>query len=298
MIKKSSKDIRQQVTDKIIAALEHGTVPWRCPWDRTQCGIPVNLKTGDDYHGFNAFYLTFAQVSAGYSTRHWLTYKQAQMMGGQVRKGEHGIPAVFYKSYDKETDKAEDSGEPKTEKILVLRYFTVFNLNQIDGIEPPAQRPRFSFEPIEAAEKIVKTSGIPVLHGGVKAYYKLRMDMIGMPDRDRFSRAEDYYATVMHELTHATKHPSRCNRQMYETTIPEGAYAFEELVAEIGSLLCMTALGLEGEIASLSNDYIDSWLSVLKSDKSAIFKAAAQAELAYQWLMKQLPAEDSYSAVA
>ena len=289
----SKTDIRKQITDQIIGALEQGTLPWRCPWDRTQTlNIPVNLSTGHDYHGFNVVFLWCCQLQQRYSTGHWLTYRQAQKLGGQVRKDERGSPAIFYKAFAKETHEVDEDGNAVTEHVRVLRHFKVFNVDQIDGVEAPDPRPRFGFEPVEAAERILSASGITILHGGARACYRPNTDIITMPDRDRFGSAADYYATALHELTHATQHVSRCDRPRYETEVKKGAYAFEELVAELGSAFCMSALGLHGEIADHAN-YLDHWLSVLKEDKSAIFRAAAQAEIAYQWLIGQLQSRPS-----
>lgn len=294
----SKQDFRQQITDQVIEALEQGTLPWRCPWDKTQSvAIPVNLSTGNAYHGFNVLWLWLSQYNNGFGTGHWLTYRQAQTMGGQVRKQEQGTPAIFYQAFEKKTGEVDADGEPETEQIRVLRHFTVFNLDQIDDIEAPDPRPRFGFEPIEAAERILDASGLTILHGGTQACYKPAQDIIEMPNRDRFRAAADYYATALHELTHATKHPSRCNRPRYQTEVHRGAYAFEELVAELGACQVMAALGLDGEIANHAS-YIHYWLSVLKEDKCAIFKAAAQAETAYQWLMARLPAAGTESEAA
>jgi antirestriction protein ArdC len=254
-------NIRQQLNVQIIASLEQGTLPWRCPWDRTQTlNIPFNLCRNEDYHGFNVLHLWCSQIKQRYSTAHWLSYGQARKMGGQVRKDEHGTPVVFYKAFEKEPDEVDDNGEAVTEQIRMLRHTAAFNLDQIDGIEAPDPRARFGFEPVDAAERILNASSITILHGGARACYQPNSDIITMPDRDRFDSAADYYATALHELTHATKHRSRCDRPTYETSVHKGSYAFEELVAELGSLYCMSALGLHGEIAGHAS-YIDHWLS-------------------------------------
>ncbi|MDA3919743.1 MAG: zincin-like metallopeptidase domain-containing protein [Salinisphaera sp.] len=281
-------DLCQDITNDVIASLEQGTLPWRCPWDRTQTfDIPINLSSNREYHGVNVALLWMHQAKMAYSTAHWMTYRQAQSLGGQVRKDEHSTPAVFYKSFEKETGQVDDNGEPETDQIRVIRQFKVFNLDQIDGIEAPDKRPRFGFEPVEAAERLLASAGIPISHGGGRAFYVPSQDRITMPDRDRFESANDYYATALHELTHATGHSSRCDRPRYETTVKKGAYAFEELVAERGSLFAMSALGLSGEVVG-HDSYIDHWLSILREDKRAVFKAAAQAETAFKWLMSRL----------
>lgn len=292
-------DLCQNITNEVIASLEEGTLPWRCPWDRTQTfNIPINLAANRAYHGVNVALLWMRQGKMRYSTAHWMTYKQAQERGGQVRKDEKSTRAIFYKAFEKETNDVDENGDPVTEQVRVIRQFKVFNLDQIDGIEAPDPRPRFGFEPIEAAERLLSNAGVPISDGGGRAYYVPQEDRITMPDRDRFASANDYYATALHELTHATGHWSRCDRPRYETSVKKGAYAFEELVAELGSLFAMSALGLRGEVTN-HDSYLDHWLAILKEDKRAIFKAAAQAETGFQWLMAQLSvASDRRIAVA
>lgn len=281
-------DLCQDITNNVIESLEQGTLPWRCPWDRTQSfNIPINLFAKREYHGVNIALLWMHQAKKRYSTAHWMTYRQAQNLGGQVRKDERSTPAVFYKAFEKETGNVNDDGEPETEQFRVIRQFKVFNLDQIDGIEAPDERPRFGFAPITVVERLLDLSGVPISHGGGRAFYVPSEDRITMPDRDRFESANDYYATALHELTHATGHRSRCDRPRYETKVKKGAYAFEELVAELGSLFAMSALGLSGEIVG-HDSYIDHWLSILREDKRAVFKAAAQAETGFQWLMNRL----------
>lgn len=167
----------------------------------------------------------------------------------------------------------------------MLRSFTVFNLDQIEGIELPETKVDFEggFDPIEAAETVLKASGVVIHEGGTRAFYRPSTDEITMPDRTRFDSANNYYATALHELTHATKHKSRCDRVPYDSKLAKGAYAFEELVAELGANFCMAGLGLSGSIENHAS-YIDHWLSVLREDKKAIFKAAAQAQKAYEWI--------------
>ncbi|WP_111748478.1 ArdC family protein [Salinisphaera orenii] len=281
----NNRDLCQQITNRLIESLEQDTCPWQCPWDRTQTfDIPVNKSTGDVYHGMNVVQFWAYQAERRYSTAHWLTYKQAQQLGGQVRKGERATPGVFYTQFEKATDQVDDNGDPVTEQVRVVRGFKVFNLDQVDGLEPPDTRPRFGFEPISGAERVLAGAGISIRHGGARACYAPGPDTITLPDRNRFTTANDYYATAIHELTHATAHVDRCNRPRYETSVTDGAYAFEELVAELGSLFTMAALGLSGEVVN-HDSYIAGWLRVLAEDKRAIFKAAAQAETAHQWLI-------------
>lgn len=281
----AKRDLYQEITDKIISVLEQGTKPWSCPWDRSgEFTLPINHSSDEFYKGINVCLLWMEQETRGFSSSRWMTYKQASVKGGQVRKGETGTTIIFYKPWDKETGELDEKGQAVIEKIPMLRSFTVFNLDQIDGIELPEQAPLTGgFNPIEAAEKVLKASGVTVHERGTRAFYRPSTDEITMPERERFTTANDYYATALHELTHATQHKSRCDRQPYETNVRKGAYAFEELVAELGANFCMAGLGLSGEVQDHAA-YIDHWLSVLKEDKKAIFKAAAQAQKAHEWI--------------
>lgn len=285
--RKAKRDLYQEITDKVIAALEAGTAPWRCPWDRSgEIGLPMNHKTGDGYKGINIAILWMTQQEQGFSSGRWLTYKQAAELGGQVRKGEKGTTAIFYKPLERETGEIDPkTGEAEIERIPMIRAFTLFNLDQIQGIERPEVALAGRFDPLPKAEQALQASGVAIHEGGTRAFYRPSTDEITMPDRERFELAMDYYATALHELTHATKHKSRCNRKPYESKAQKGAYAFEELVAELGAMFTMATLGLAGEVQDHAA-YIDSWLSVLREDKRAIFKAAAQAQQAHEWIME------------
>lgn len=283
---KSKRDLYQEITDKIIVALEQGVNPWVCPWDRSdEMTLPVNHSSGDFYRGINICLLWMEQGIRGFSSSRWMTYKQAAAKGGNVKKGEKGTTVIFYKTWEKETGETNEKGQDIVEKIPMLRSFTVFNLDQIEGIELPELDNALEggFDPIEAAEIVLNASGVIINECGTRAFYRPSTDQITMPDRERFVSANDYYATALHELTHATTHKSRCDRVPYESKIAKGAYAFEELVAELGANFCMAGLGLSGSVQDHAS-YIDHWLGVLKEDKKAIFKAAAQAQKAHEWI--------------
>ena len=292
------RDLYADVTDKIIAALEAGTAPWSCPWDRTgEITLPINENTGAFYQGINIPMLWMAQQERGFTSARWMTYKQASEKGGQVRKGEKGTGIIFYKTLEKDSGRVDtDTGEAVMDHIPMLRAFTVFNLDQIDGIDaplPPATGE--GFDPIAIGEAVMQAAGVPVHHGGARAYYMPGADTITLPDRVRFDKAEDYYATALHELTHATKHPTRCDRKRYEHENSKVSYAFEELVAEMGSAFLMAALGISGNVQHHA-DYLDSWLTLLRQDKRAIFKAAAQAQKAANWALDAHAAGADHSA--
>ncbi|MGQ5486156.1 DUF1738 domain-containing protein [Photobacterium damselae subsp. piscicida] len=283
-VAKVSKDMYQIVTDRIIAALENGVKPWACPWDKTQqCDmLPVNFKTKAQYSGVNILLLWSEIVAKGYSSLYWLTYKQAAELGGNVIKGQKGTTIIYYKLWEKEN---EDGTE---EKIPMLKSFSVFNLDQIENIEKPAvtvseERTKHSdFEVMANVEETIQKTGAVINHLGVRAFYSPSQDMITMPQQDRFQSSSDYYATLLHELTHWTAHKSRLDRTL-KGKFGSKDYAFEELVAELGAAFCCADLGVFGDIQHES--YIASWLTALQNDKKYIFKAASLASKAHQFLL-------------
>ncbi len=294
-------DLYQSVTDRIIAALEAGTPPWVCPWSGVPgTSAPANLASGRPYRGINVLLLNVQAMLAGYTFNRWLTYRQAQALGAQVRRGETGTQVVFFKML--EVDGAGDrasapssasgpaSGCGTTDATVVplLRSFTVFNAAQIDGLPEgllPVERP-VSWSPVDAADELVTASGAVVRHGGEQAFYSPASDLIQMPPQGRFDSAESYYRVLLHELTHWTGEASRCARPLQGRQHIE-AYAFEELVAEIGSAFLCGHCGLPGSLQHAS--YVEHWLEALKSDRRLIFTAAAQAQKAADFLIGKLP---------
>lgn len=280
----SVPDLYASVTARIVAALEAGTSPWSCPW-RGQ-GVdarPANATTGRVYRGINVLLLNLRAMSEGFASNRWLTFAQAQALGAHVRKGEHGSQIAFFKLHELDEPAAV---EPDQRRVVpLLRAFTVFNVDQVDGL-PEAMRaqplPPTGWQPIETAERILAASGARVCHGGSKAFYAPGPDQIQMPPRQAFDCAGDYYATALHELTHWTGHPSRCNRPLGKRHGID-AYAFEELVAEMGSAFLADYCGLVGRMQHAS--YIASWLQALRNDKRLIFSAASQAQKAADFLL-------------
>src|ERR1041385_8397148 len=184
------------ITDRMIKLLEQGTVPWHKPW--RSGGEPKNLQSGKEYRGVNVFLLS----SAGYREPWWLSYKQAQARGGQVKRGEHGLPVVYWNW----TEKKDSQG--KTKKIPFLRYYTVFNAQQCDGIAYPKLEDLVAgpFTPIERCAKIAQgmPRAPPIKHGGNEASYNFFLDLVRMPEPGTFESPETYYSTLFHELTHST----------------------------------------------------------------------------------------------
>ena len=270
-------DIHQQVTDQILAAMESARTSGRRLWD-SQPSLPLSLTTGKPYSGVNIIILWGAALSRGYTSPYWLTYKQAADKGGQVRKGEHGTHCVFYKPWESQETNHE-TGEVETKTGAVLKSFRVFNLDQIDGIEAPAREPRPDFQAIEDAERILQASPARIIEGGTQAYYVPVRDMIYLPARETFISPEAFYSVALHEMTHSTGHKSRLDRD-FSGRFGTEAYAFEELIAELGSAFLNADLGIIGSTLQDHADYLAHWVAILKSDKKAILTAAAQASKA------------------
>lgn len=230
-------DLYQTVTNQIIAALEAGTSPWICPWKRgADDPNPANLSSGRPYRGINVLLLNLQSMTCGYTRNRWLTFRQAQALGGHVRRGEQGSPIVFFKMHDideaQATAAAPTGDQSERRATPLLRSFTVFNVDQIDGLPAALLSPitaNAEWNAIDCAEQVLAQSGAVIRHGGARAFYQPNLDLIQLPFRSSFRAAADYYATALHELTHWTGHPSRCNRVMGQRKGIE-AYAFEELV--------------------------------------------------------------------
>lgn len=285
------RDVYKEVTEKIITALEQGTVPWVRPWACLGDGRPMNPHTGKRATGINVLLLTLGRSLNGYQQDRWLTFRQAKAAGGSVRKGERGTTAVRYNNLKlKERD---DEGKPVLdadgqEKVVVIPQpvlYTLFNVEQIDGLPDSYLGPA----PKEAdwtehalAEQILSGSGAEIHHGGDRAAYSPTGDYIMMPDRAQFADAQSYYATSLHELTHWTGAKHRLDRDLSGRFGSE-SYAMEELVAELGSAFLYSRCGMQGHLQHAA--YIDAWLAVLKRDPRAIFTASGLAGKASDYLL-------------
>ncbi|SGZ09430.1 ArdC family protein [Moritella viscosa] len=285
--KKTVVDIYQMVTDKIIHALDNGVKPWACPWDRTQefGQLPLNFKTQNHYSGINILLLWSETVDKGYSSPYWLTFNQVKEMGGNVIKGNKSTQLVFYKPWERE------NAEGETEIIPMLKPFNVFNLDQIEGIEKPAVKPNIAlveksgFVENKNAENVISGTGIKIHHSGNQAFYRPSTDEITMPPKELFNHSDNYYSTILHEITHATGHKKRLDRSM-AGRFGSSDYAFEELIAELGSAFSCAELGIFGNGETQHACYIASWLKKLNEDKKFIFQAAASAAKAHRWIFK------------
>lgn len=281
-------DIYESVTNKIIQALEAGNAPWLKPWTgKAGNGFePYNGATGRPYNGINLLILG----CAAYADNAWLTYKQAQALGGNVRKGEKGTQVIFW-----QFNKMRDDETGKDKVIPFAKAYIVFNAEQCEGIEQAKlKRPA----PIVAGETVINDiaakHGVNLAHGGDKACFIPSKDKVLMPSASDFKSMAHYQSTLAHELTHWTGHETRLKRD-FSGRFGSEAYAFEELVAEIGSafVCAQTGIALEGLQHA---DYLASWLKVLKGDKRAIFTAASKAKQAASYLLGQ--AEETEQAIA
>jgi antirestriction protein ArdC len=273
------RDYYQELTDKIVAALEAGIAPWRRPWDPNACGgstTPVNTVTGHRYRGVNLFVLGMSPLALVSNDPRWCSYRQAAARGWQVRKGEKATPVYFYKPIEIE-DKIVTGGR-ETRRIPILRTFSVFHASQVDGIPTlaPPTATKTVPERIEDAEIIVKASGVPVRIGGDRAFYSPALDFIGMPPDEAFHSPEQRAVVVLHELAHASGHANRLNRDL-SGGFGSAAYAKEEVRAELTSVAVGSMIGLPCDIPNHAS-YLQSWIAVLKQDRREVFHAAAEAQ--------------------
>ena len=285
-------DVYSRVTNKIIADLERGNLTRLQPWQAGHKAGPVSRPLhagGKAYRGVNVLMLWAAAMEKGYNCPLWLTYKQAAELGGQVRKGEKGSLVVYANTFTKTG--TDDKGAEVETEIPFMKGYTVFNGEQVDGL--PAHfyatvtPPNADIKPLDAAER---------LHGGSSAFYSPSRDIVQMPELQTFRDAESYAATLCHELTHATRHETRLNRDLGRKRFGDAGYAMEELVAEIGAAFLCADLGITPETRDDHAAYIQSWLKVLKDDKRAIFTAASHAQKAADYLHGLQPNADTAPA--
>lgn len=298
-------DVYQRVTDTIVAELEKGVQPWFKPWNAEHAAGRITRPlraNGIPYRGINVIMLWASAVEQGFSAPLWLTYKQAQQIGGQVRKGEKGSLVVYANTITRsETDEA--TGEEHERDIPFMKGYTVFNAEQVDGLPAhfyAVQAPALdSVARIERAEAFFAATGADVRHGGNQAYYTAGADRVQMPPFEAFRDAESYYATLAHELCHWTKHPKRLDRDFGRKKWGDEGYAMEELVAELGAAFLAADLDLVAAPRADHAAYIATWLKVLKDDRRAIFSAAAHAQRAADYLaglQQQAQQEDQRAA--
>lgn len=280
----TKKSVADFVTEAIIEKLEAGCIPWRKPWNGS-ANAPRNLITKKPYRGINAFILG----CCSYASPWFATFKQIQEKGGHVKKGAKSIPVVFWSIKEVED---RETGDDKS--IPILKYYRVFSLVDVEGIETPAMDEiTREFNPIEEAELII--ASMPqrpdVKTGQAKAYYSPSLDYVNMPKSELFHSDEEYYSTLFHELTHSTGHSSRLNRLTVTKSahFGSGEYSKEELIAEMGASFLNAEVGIDAATLDNSAAYIQGWISALKSkdNRGLVIQAAAAAQKAADFILRR-----------
>jgi antirestriction protein ArdC len=270
--------------------LEAGTIPWKKPWISSDG--PMNLISKKPYRGINSFLLNCSPFGSPY----WMTYRQASEKGGQVRKGEKSTAIVFWKWLDPKAVPDEDDNS-NSSKVPLVRFYNIFNLDQIDGIKAPVEeQPDNTFTPIEQAEQVI--SNMPhmprIQYGGDRACYSPTFDGIKLPNQDAFKSPEEFYSTAFHELSHATGHASRLGRKgiLEPSYFGSHDYSQEELVAEFSASMLCGFSGIEQQTIENSAAYIQGWLKALKNDKKLAIIAAGQAQRAADFILNIQSADE------
>lgn len=285
-------DLYSRVTNTIIAELEAGVRPWTKPWSAEHLAGRISRPlrhNGEPYSGINIILLWAEATARGFSCPMWMTFRQALALGGHVRKGEHGSTVVYANRISR--TEADDNGQDVERSIPFLKAYTVFNIDQVEGLPESyyaKPEPRIEIgQRIEVADAFFAATRAEIRHGGDSAYYAVHPDYVQMPPFECFEDPESYYATLAHECTHWTRHPTRLDREFGRKRWGDDGYAREELVAELGAAFLCADLGLELTPRPDHASYIDNWLEVLKDDKRFIFSAAAHAQRACDFLHGQ-----------
>lgn len=276
-----SIDLYAQVTDAIVAELEKGAAPWVKPW-KADSSADRNHVSGKAYKGINRLLLGMSSMAQGLTSPVWATYKQWQDAGVQVAKGAKGTHIVFFKPVagKQNAETGETDGG-----YCVIKGYCVFNASQTDYAVPVSESPVAPFNPIPGCEDTIVKTGAIISHGGDAAFYAPGPDRIQLPNKAAFESVASYYATAFHELAHWTGAPARLDRNLSAGRFGNPAYAFEELVAEIGAAYLGADHGVQGELRHAG--YIGNWLKACREDKKAIFRAAALAQKAADYIRAQ-----------
>jgi antirestriction protein ArdC len=282
-------DCYQQVTDSIIAELEKGAAPWVKPW-RVDSSADRNHISGKAYRGINRLLLGMSAMGNNFASPVWASYKQWQEAGVQVAKGSKGTHIVFFKPMTGKTNAETGKAEAG---YCVIRGYTVFNATQTNFSDSAPIAPVADFNPIPGCEAFIVNTGAQITHGGDAAFYMPSQDRIQLPNKTAFDSPASYYATAMHELTHWTGCEKRLDRNL-SGRFGNPEYAFEELVAEIGAAYLCADHGIQGELRHAG--YIGHWLKACREDSKAIFKAAALAQKAADYLNSLSAGEQAAAA--
>lgn len=285
---KPRRDLHADITGRIVKQLEDGAAPWVQQWTKGNArfsGMPRNAVSKRKYSGINVLLLWLAGEQ--YASTEWLTFKQAKDLGGSVRKGEKGTEVVFYKKLQY-VEQNEETGEDETRTPLMMRSYTVFNVEQCEGLPERYQAKPQAVEKIDRGELCgeflgaVYDTGAVVRHEGHRAFYQPGTDVVYMPKLEDFQDCAAYQNTLAHELVHWTGHKSRLDRDLSGACAVDNRRAFEELVAELGAAFTASEFGIEGDLRHAG--YLASWIKLLKDDPKALFRAASRASKAVEYL--------------
>lgn len=282
-------DLYTRITNAIVADLEAGVRPWTRPWSAEHLAGRISCPlraTGEPYRGINVLLLWAEAVTKGYTAPTWITFRQALALGGHVRKGEHGAAVVYANTFSR--TETGDDGQDVERQVPFLKAYIVFNVEQVEGlpahVHAVAEPKLDAAQRIDHAEAFFAATGADIRHGGDRAFYAIHSDYVQMPPFECFADPEAYYATLAHESTHWTRHPSRLDRDFGRKRWGDAGYAREELVAELGAAFLCADLGLELTPRPDHASYIASWLDVLKDDRRFLFTVAAHAQRAVDFL--------------
>ena len=283
-------DLYAAITDRLIAEMQSGIIPWRKPWTSANAAA-ISHVTGKPYSMLNQILLRF-------KVGEYLTFKQVHAEGGYVKKGEKAHMVVFWKWLESE----DEDGNKK--EVPLLKYYNVFHIDQCEGISPRYDKPvEHSTSPDERAEAVVNGY---VARSGVhleccrsdRAFYRPATDTVVVPELSQYEHAADYYSTLFHELTHSTGHPSRLNRMTEESHFGSESYSKEELIAELGSAFLLHHTGLDtNAVMTNSAAYLQGWLKALQDDKKLIVSAAGKADKAVKYILGEKEEDDTNDAV-
>ena len=299
------QDLYDRVTRQIIEAIEAGAQRWRMPWHIAEADAfcPVDAVSKRPYRGVNVLALWVAAQAQGYPSGFWATYRQWLELGAQVRKGEKATLVVLWKvreanqAAEEEAETEQEAAANRGGRRFLARGYSVFNAAQVDGWTPPALPPRPQAERVETAERFFSSLEADLRHGGAQAFYHRGGDYIQLPhyiQLPRFAAFPDpgaYYATLAHEATHWTGHPSRLARDL-SGRFGDDAYAAEELIAELGAAFLCAQLGLASTPRPDHAAYLQGWLRILKQDTRSLLTAAGKAQAAVDWMNARQAAQE------
>jgi antirestriction protein ArdC len=284
--KKTRKEIINKVADKFIEALKTQKGDWKKSkiWKSLESGLPINANTRKSYNGFNIINLLLDREIHNYDNNEWGTFKMWNDMGYRLKKNEKCSYVFFNKPFEVEDPtKLDEFGNPKKKKIFYLKPYAVFNANQVEGYEVKKAQAPNKAKALKNVDKYVENTGAEISHGGDRAYYSPNFDRIQMPSKESFLGTEEYYGTLLHELVHWTGHEKRCKRD-FSGFFGSEAYAIEELVAETGSAILSSILGISQTVREDHLKYVNSWIKNLENKPEQVIKAINKSTKAIEHL--------------